>query len=136
VQLRPPGVDGIIKVTADKPIGARLSVSPEAPRPLEGNLAAFTEFVMVECSTKDVPVKVAISLRPAPSVCDAQNLDKLSLYAFDETNGWNRLDTQSFDSKVRGVSGEDTEARCYALVGPANLLLESPVGKQAEGSGR
>lgn len=124
VQLRPPGVDGIVKVSADKAIGARLTVSVNTPRPFSEDLAAFTEFVQVECSSKDTPVKVFVSLRPAPGACDSQNLDKLALYAFDETGGWSKLPGQSYDPNLRGFSAEDSQPRCYALLGPATLRLQ------------
>ncbi|MBX7258847.1 MAG: penicillin acylase family protein, partial [Candidatus Hydrogenedentes bacterium] len=124
LQLRPPGVEGIIKVSADKPVGARLSVSPDPPRPLPENLAAFTEFVQVECSAKDTQVDIEISLRPGKGTCSEANLERLELYAFDEARGWTKLPEQSFDPKLRGFNAKDSRPQWYVLLGSPAWLLK------------
>jgi hypothetical protein len=124
MQLRPPGVEGIVMISAEKQVGARLVVLPEPEQPLPGGLGAFTKFVRVEVQSEGAPVDVTVHLRaPAEGLPNA-GLAALKLYAFDSAGGWVPVPDQKVDQEKRDFSAKDTSPRTYALLGPGGLIQQ------------
>ncbi len=126
LELRPPGLDGEVRVQASAAVGVRVLASPEAPRLLPDGLAAFTEFVSVECSSHGDLKEIEITLRPPLAVCAEGNLSSLALYVFDPADGWTLLPDQEANPETRRFSGTDTAARTYAVLGPDKFRIFSP----------
>lgn len=126
MQMRPPGVEGLLEISASDSIGVRLATSSEPPHPLPEGLAAFTGFVTAECEAAVDGLDVKVSLRPAPETCDPTALPKLSMYALDRDHGWQPLPDQTSDAATRTFAARDTALRTYALLGPRELLVRPP----------
>ncbi|NUM52453.1 MAG: penicillin acylase family protein [Candidatus Hydrogenedentes bacterium] len=122
LQLRPPGIEGLVLVSAKKQVGARLVVLPEPDQPLPAGLAAYTKFVRVDVQADGTPVELTVHLRPAAESVAASGLAALKLYAFDPAGGWEKLSDQSCDDAKRDFKGKDASARTYAVLGPAELV--------------
>lgn len=126
ITLRPPGVDGLIQVRADKTIGARVIVTPSPPEPVPPGLAAFSECVQVDCQGEGVPKEVSVNLRVSADVVANAHLDSLRVYALDSAQGWIPLPDQKRNPEKREFSANDSSARTYALLGPAGVLVKAP----------
>ena len=126
MKLSPPGVEGLIQLSGEASFGARLLVSPDAPGNLPDGLAAFSEFITVECSSKDKPVSITVNLRVQPEVCEEASIEQLAVHVYDAAQGWVRLEEQQHDAKTRSFSAEDASPRTYAVLGPQNLLRQAP----------
>ncbi|MCC6491151.1 MAG: penicillin acylase family protein [Candidatus Hydrogenedentes bacterium] len=126
MQLRPPGVEGLVQMSGEAAFGARLLVSPDPPGALPEGLAAFSEYINVECSSKDKPVSITVNLRVQAEVCEEPAIDQLAVHVYDAAQGWVRLDEQQHDAKTRSFSAEDTSPRTYAVLGPQGLLRQAP----------
>jgi hypothetical protein len=126
MQMRPPGVEGLLEFSANESIGVRLATSTKPPRPLPEGLAAFTAFVTAECEAMVDGFEVKVNLRPAPDACDTAALARLRVYALDPDHGWQPLSDQTSDPATRTLSARDTAPRTYALLGPRDLLLKPP----------
>ena len=123
VELTPPGVRGVVRIVADKPIGARLIVSSDAPAPLPPGLAAFAPLVSVDCSSPGQVSQLFVNLAAADGVCAASNASKLGIYAYDDANGWTRFPEQEYDAATGVHTAVDDSPRTYALLGPQELLV-------------
>ena len=126
LELRPPGVDGEVRIRASSAVGVRVLASPEAPGLLPDGLVAFTEFVTVECSSHGDLKELEITLRLPLGVCAEGNLSSLALYVFNPEDGWTRLPGQGTNPETRRFSGTDTSARAYAVLGPEEFRVFSP----------
>jgi hypothetical protein len=126
LELRPPGVDGEVRVRASRDLGVRVLASPEAPGLLPDGLAAFTEFVTVECSSHGDLQRLDITLRLPIGMCAEASFSSLALYVFDPDDGWARLPGYETNPGTRRFSGRDTVARSYAVLGPEEFRVLSP----------
>ena len=63
-----------------------------------------------------------------PGVCAADDVDKLSLYTYDEEAGWAPFKGAERDSAAASFSGLDFSLRTYAVLGPSEYLLRAPTG--------
>lgn len=124
MQLRPPGVEGIVIISADKQVGARLVVFPEPEQPLPGGLGAFTKFVRVEVQSEGAAVDVTVHLRAPEDGLPTAGLAALKLYAFDSSEGWVVVADQKVDQEKRDFSAKDSAPRTYALLGPGGLIQQ------------
>jgi hypothetical protein len=122
MQLRPPGVEGLVMVSAKKQVGARVVVLPEPEQSLPPGLASYTQFVKVEVQSEGTPVELTVHLRAPGDSVAAAGLSALKLYAFDPVEGWVAMADQSRNDEKRDFQAKDTSARTYALLGPAELL--------------
>lgn len=122
IQLRPPGAEGLVIVSAPKQVGARLLVSPVPAKPLPDELAAYSAFVKVEVQANDTPFDLTVHLRPATDSIAPASLASLRLYTLDPAHGWIALPDQTRDDGKRDFQGKDNSARTYVLLGPKELL--------------
>lgn len=118
VDLRPPALDGVFRVESDIEIGARLTTSPNPPRPLPEGLAAFTPYVLAELSDSAAELTITIDLRPTAGTVKPEDMAQLTIYACDADSPWERLSDQTFEPEIPRHTGTDTRPRIYVVLGP------------------
>jgi len=123
--LRPSATEGRFhyRSTTGSPIEARLTTLLDPPASLQQDQAPFTLFVSAVRSPQDAPVALDIEMRVASTVCAAENLDQLALYAYAPKEGWQPVAGQRLDAARRTFLAHDTIPRTYAVLGPANCRV-------------
>jgi len=129
MQLRPPGVEGLVMVSAEKQVGARLVVTPEPDAPLPPGMSAYTQFVKVEVQGDSTPVTLTVHLRPAVDAVPQGRLAELKLFALGSDGNWSPVAGQSFDEGKRDFKATDSTPRTYALLGPAQLAQQQTAAR-------
>lgn len=124
VQLQPPGMEGLVVVKFPLIAKAALFVSDEPPAAVPAGLAAFTKFIGFHIAPPRVEAELAISLKLPANVCSAENLSKLSLYAYDDKKGWYPLPGQKLAPESRGFTAIDSAPHPYAILGPADCAVK------------
>ncbi|GMW01269.1 MAG: hypothetical protein AMXMBFR84_24060 [Candidatus Hydrogenedentota bacterium] len=127
LELAPPGVDGLLSVKSDKSIGARLIVSPDPPAQIPANLAAFTDYVLLEFSPPDAAVEINLWLRPEEGSVGRGFLDKLTVYTYEPAQGWTPMADAAMDAEKQVLTGSDSKPRTYAILGPKEYRLQQGV---------
>ncbi|MCP4641423.1 MAG: penicillin acylase family protein [bacterium] len=125
LQLRPKGVDAEVRLRASETVGARLVASSDAPGMVPEGLAAFSEFLALECSEPAKLTAIEIAFHASEAVCAAAHLGGLGVYAYDTQEGWVRLE-QTADVATRHFSATDSAPRIYALLGPEQHRIFAP----------
>jgi hypothetical protein len=120
IEFHPAGLDGRIVLSTAVPVKARLETSAEPPAPLPEELGTFTVYSALRDVDAKLDAKVSFEARVPEDICDKASLDKLAVYAYDES-GWQRVDEQQVDADKGLFTARDGHARLYAVLGPAKL---------------
>jgi hypothetical protein len=114
IELPGPEPGSVVRVIASRQIGARIAVLDALPAPLPKDCSRVGRLLSLEASTPDAVERVTVR-RILPE--DAQDsAEGYAQYAYDDAEGWVRLEQTSFDAEKRSLTAEDTAARLYALV--------------------
>ncbi|HOD50725.1 MAG TPA: penicillin acylase family protein [Candidatus Hydrogenedentes bacterium] len=105
-------------IEAESSIGAFTKVLAEPPGPIPEGMQAYGSFVDLSLSKQDVPLRIGLALRPEQSLPDGVDIGTLAIYAFNPDAGWERLEGQQLDQAAGALTGSDTQARTYVILGP------------------
>jgi acyl-homoserine-lactone acylase len=125
VRLRPEGMPAVFDLAAPYPIEARLYVSTEPPAPLPDGLATFSMYAGPEYVPRDVPVELNLDVVVPDTVCAPENVSALDIYSYDRQEGWQPLVTEQGDDETHRLIAHDSQARVYAVLGPAAFRLST-----------
>ncbi|MEX2016394.1 MAG: hypothetical protein WD873_07115, partial [Candidatus Hydrogenedentales bacterium] len=129
--LRPPVPGAVFDVTTRRATRAQVVVSDQAPAPAPEGLVPFTYYFAIE-HEPHVPGATAVSLSISPRACAPERRSELRLFTFDEDNGWLPAEKPRVNLKSGNFSILDLGLRTYAVLGPADALLEPPTPLQTQ----
>jgi len=115
--LRPQGMEGLVCLRAPSPVEAKLKSSTAPAAPLPEGLAPYSLYLACATDQPDVPVDIALELYVPSVICADENLDKLAVYACDESGQWMALEAQRADAATRTFFAQDAAPRTYVIAG-------------------
>jgi len=125
-EIAVPEAGVFCQMTAEDRVRAQLLVTPEPVAELPEGLVAYSNFVAITQRPTDVSADVTITVKVPADRCSQEALEKLALYVLDLYEGWSPLKGQRVNPQLRSFTALDTEARIYAVLGPAGLGVAAP----------
>ena len=98
----------------------------EPPAPLPEGLAQFTYVFSVMIDQWDVEGSTFVSIQVNPALVEAENVETLRLYAFEESVGWQPIEDVRVDLQTATFRKLDMALRDYAVLGPMEHFLGKP----------
>ncbi|MHC5035149.1 MAG: penicillin acylase family protein, partial [Planctomycetota bacterium] len=129
IELGAVGLDGVVKISADRPVQARVKISEIPPIELPAGVASYTPFVLPEIVPSNAEIAVDITVSIPAEQSAAEDLPFMAVCTYDGRIGWVALQVQTLAPETRTFTARDRRTRVYAVLGPPRsaATLAEPV---------
>lgn len=118
----PQGSVGEIRCVSSSRITVSIDSVLEPPAELPEGLIPFSVFIKPLYSPKEAHVQFGIRLYVPNDVCAPENIFQLSLYYYNDTSGWVRVEKQNSDSMGGFIEGLLDGAFPFVILGPKEVI--------------
>ncbi|MDP7638618.1 MAG: hypothetical protein QGG73_02725, partial [Candidatus Hydrogenedentes bacterium] len=126
LELAPPVPGAEFHIRTNRTVRAQVMAAEEPPAPLPEGLAQFTYVFSVMIDQWDVEGSTFVSIQVNPALVEAENVETLRLYAFEESVGWQPIEDVRVDLQTATFRKLDMALRDYAVLGPMEHFLGKP----------
>ncbi|HOV33906.1 MAG TPA: penicillin acylase family protein [Candidatus Hydrogenedens sp.] len=121
----PKGGVGEIRCVSSSKITASIQSDMEFPKKLPEGLIPFSLFFTPEYIPKEAYIEFLIKIYIPNDLCIPDELPNLSLYYFNETNGWKLFENQNTNEFEGFLEGTITGRHTFAVLGPKESLANT-----------
>jgi len=134
VELRAPGLDGVVRVHAQAPVRVTLESSVEPPIPLPEDKSAYSVFLRPIHAPAQVGAMVAFEAYIPPEICPDAQFGELAVYTYQHAEGWRPVALQQADPQARVLMAQVEGLQRLVVLGPR--VEGAPVQDAAEAVAR